>query len=409
MEDGSAPPDHHGFEPAAFRAPADWSPETQASATAIYDQIYEQVNQNLVTAFGAEIQRLKDANLAVAAAFTAMEQRTDAVIAIAAAQVGGTGRGPRPAAPEKCDGGAQSGAEEFAIAIGNAVQFETFANDSTKILWSQGFLTGTAAMWSSNITHNQSYAPARYDFDLWIEEFRAMFCSRDRAADARKALHSLSMGNRSISAYCNEARAIILDLAPADRGSDLVLDRFKAGLSVVAATRLLNMQPKYTTIDEALEYLLANEQDFIELDRRLASAHRAHPPSRPIASQPTAAPKTPFQFTRPTAPAQTPHTFQRPPPGRDPMAMDLDAARQRSASANTRCRDCSEFGHATCGYTRARARQAWASSAGSSGAPSSSASSSSYATTTASSASASSAPPSPAAAAPPDFVGANLV
>lgn len=32
---------------------------------------------------------------------------------------------------------------------------------------------------------------------------------------------------------------------------------------------LLNMQPKCTTIDQALGYLLANEQDFIKIDRRL--------------------------------------------------------------------------------------------------------------------------------------------
>ncbi|KZP33328.1 hypothetical protein FIBSPDRAFT_943720 [Athelia psychrophila] len=408
------PPGGHPVAPAAFQPADNWSPDITAAATSIYDQVFAQVHENLIQAFGAEVQRLKDSNTEIAAAYSAvsadysaLEQRIDSVMALAA-RSSGSGRGPRPAAPEKCDGGTQSSAEEFATAIGNAVQFETFANDATKILWSQGFLTGTAAMWSSNITHSQSFAPARYDFDLWIAGFRAMFCSRDRAADARKALHSLSMGNRSISAYCNEAKAIILDLAPGDRGSDLVLDRFKAGLSVVAATRLLNMQPKYTTVDEALGYLLANEQDFIELDRRLAASHRAAPPAHPFVSQPVAAPKVPFQFSRAPAPGPTPHSFQRPPPARDPMAMDLDAARQRSASANTRCRDCSEFGHATCGYTKARARQAWASSAASSS--NSPSSSSSWATTSASvSASGSSAPPSPASTTQSDFVGANLV
>ncbi|KZP09630.1 hypothetical protein FIBSPDRAFT_963834, partial [Athelia psychrophila] len=235
--------------PTAFQPSADWSQDITAVATSVYDQIFAQVYDNLIQAFGAEVQRLKDSNVSIGAAYTAvsadysaLEQRIDSVMSLAARSTG-SGRGPHPAAPEKCDGGTQSSAEEFATAIGNAVQFETFASDATKILWSQGFLTGTAAMWSSNIMHSQSFAPARYNFDLWIAGFRTMFCSRDRAADAHKALHSLSMGNRSISVYCNEAKAIILDLAPGDRSSDLVLDRFKAGLSVVAATRLLNMQP----------------------------------------------------------------------------------------------------------------------------------------------------------------------
>ncbi|KZP16535.1 hypothetical protein FIBSPDRAFT_957942, partial [Athelia psychrophila] len=390
--------------PVGFNPPTEWSADEAASGKAIYEQIYTQVHQNLIQAFGAEMQRLTDAHAAIAASYTAQEQRTDAVLAIAA-QSGGSGRGPRPAAPARCDGGTQSGAEEFAITIGNAVLFETFTNDTTKILWSQGFLSGTAAMWSSNVTNAQSFGTTRFDFNTWLTEFRAMFCSCDRAADARKALHSLSMGNQSISAYCNEAKAIILDLAPGDRSSDLVLDCFKAGLSVVAATCLLNMQPKYTTIDQALAYLLANEQDFIELDCRLAASHRAPQPACPSVAPPAAAPKVPFQFSWAPAPGPTPHSFQRPPPARDPMAMDLDAALHRSASANTRCHDCSEVGHATCGYTKARARQAWASSAGSTGSAGTS-SSSSYATLSATPSTSS--PSVPLSPAPSDFVGANL-
>ncbi|KZP17787.1 hypothetical protein FIBSPDRAFT_956894 [Athelia psychrophila] len=266
-------------------------------------------------------------------------------------------------------------------------------------------------MWSSNITNTQSFGTARFNFDTWLAEFRAMFCLCDRASDACKALHSLSMGNQSISTYCNEAKAIILDLAPGDHSSDLVLDRFKVGLSVVAATCLLNMQPKYTTIDQALTYLLANEQDFIELDRRLAASHRVPQPARPSVAPPAAAPKVPFQFSRAPAPGPTHHSFQRPPPTRNLMAMDLDATRHRSASANTRCRDCSEFGHATCGYTKARARQAWASLAGPTGSASSTgsagtSSSSSYATLSA--APSTSSPSVPSSPAPSDFVGANL-
>ncbi|KZP33322.1 hypothetical protein FIBSPDRAFT_943716, partial [Athelia psychrophila] len=142
---------------------------TAASGKVIYKQIYTQVHQNLIQAFGTEMQHLTDAH---AASYTAQEQRTDAVLAIAA-QSGGSGRGPRPAAPARCDGGTQSGAEEFAIAIGNAVLFETFTNDTTKILWSQGFLSGTAAMWSSNITNAQSFGTTRFDFNTWLSEFRA--------------------------------------------------------------------------------------------------------------------------------------------------------------------------------------------------------------------------------------------
>ncbi|KZP16748.1 hypothetical protein FIBSPDRAFT_957817 [Athelia psychrophila] len=391
MEDETAPPANPGPPPHApqlFVPVEGWSTDTIAVAQQVYEQIFAQVNKNLVDAFGEEVQRLRDNHAALEAAFNELNVEYAKEFA---AQV------------QRTIGGIRA-----RTSSGSSGKFETFSSDATKILWSQGFLTGTAALWSSNITHSLSFDPARYNFDTWIASFRAMFCSRDRAADARKALHSLSMGNRSISAYCNEAKAIILDLAPGDRNSDLVLDRFKAGLSVVAATRLLNMQPKYTTIDQALGYLLANEQDFIELDRRLAASHRATPPARPFVAAPAAAPKVPFQFSRAPAPGPTPHSFQRPPPARDPMAMDLDAARQRSASANTRCRDCSEFGHATCGYTKARARQAWASSAASSShSPSSS---SSWATTSASvSASGSSAPPSPASTTQSDFVGANLV
>ncbi|KZP25459.1 hypothetical protein FIBSPDRAFT_950172 [Athelia psychrophila] len=323
MEDETAPPANPGpppHTPQLFVPMEGWSTDTIAVAQQVYEQIFAQVNKNLVDAFGEEVQHLWDNNTALESAFTELNadyakgfaarvQHTDDVLAIAA-RSGGSGRGPHPAALEKCDGGTQSGAEEFATVIGNAVQFETFSSDTTKTLWSQGFLTGTAALWSSNITHSLSFDPARHNFDTWITSFRAMFCSRDRATDARKALHSLSMGNQSISAYCNEAKAIILDLAPGDRNSDLVLDRFKAGLSVVAATCLLNMQPKYTTINQALGYLLANEQDFIELDRRLAASHRATPPARPF----VAAPKVPFQFSCAPAPGPTPHSFQRPPP-----------------------------------------------------------------------------------------------
>ncbi|KZP29494.1 hypothetical protein FIBSPDRAFT_884908 [Athelia psychrophila] len=303
--------------PTPFRTPNDWSPDVKTTAKVIYNQIFDQVNLNLIQAFGEEIQRLKDTNTEIAA----QERRTDLVLAIVA-QSGGSGRGPCPAAPEKCDGGTQSGAEEFVIVIGNAVLL--------KILWSQGYLTGTAVMWSSNITNAQSYGTPRFDFDIWLAEFRA--------------------------------KSIILDLAPADRSSDLVLDRFKAGLLVVAVTQLLNMQLKYTTIDQALGYLLANEQNFIELDRRLAAAHCAAPPACAPVAQPLTTPKVPFQFSRPSLSTPSPHTFQRPPPPRDPMAMDLDVGHQCSSSATVRCHDCSEFGHATCGYTKARTRQVWASS-----------------------------------------------
>ncbi|KZP14061.1 hypothetical protein FIBSPDRAFT_896901 [Athelia psychrophila] len=233
-----APPAPPPRTPQAFVPLDGWSAESIAVAQQLYKQVHTQVNANLVDAFGEEIQRLQDYSAALestfndlnadyAKEFAAQVQQTDDVL---------------------------SGAEEFATAIGNAVLFEMFSSDTTKILWSQGFLTGTAAMWSSNITHSLSFNPASYNFDTWIASFRTMFCSRDCAADTCKALHSLSMGNQlisvyfemdkqqlqlqsnqSISAYCNEAKAFILDLAPGDRSSNLVLDCSKAGLSVVAS------------------------------------------------------------------------------------------------------------------------------------------------------------------------------
>ncbi|KZP02903.1 hypothetical protein FIBSPDRAFT_969506 [Athelia psychrophila] len=253
MDNGDEQPDHPSrppTAPTAFQLSANWSQAIAAMATSVYNQIFAQVHENLIQAFSTEVQRLKDSNTVIAAAYTAWD-RGDR----------GTDHIRRP--------------QRSVMVIGNAVQFETFASDVMKILWSQGFLTGTAAMWLSNITHSQSFTPARYNFDLWITGFHTMFCSCNCAADARKALHYLSMGNQLILVYCNKAKAIILDLAPGDRGSNLVLDRFKAGLLVVVATCLLNMQLKYTNIDETLKYLLANEQDFIELNHWLTTSHRA--------------------------------------------------------------------------------------------------------------------------------------
>ncbi|KZP26712.1 hypothetical protein FIBSPDRAFT_887197 [Athelia psychrophila] len=137
-------------------------------AKVIYEQIFNQVNLNLNQAFSEEIQCLKDANTEITVLYAAQEQRTDLVLAIVV-QSGRSGSGPGPAAPEKCDRGTQSGAEEFVITISNLVLFETFTSDTSK---------------------------------------------------------------------CNKAKSIILDLVPADRSSDLVLDHFKAGLSVVAACGL---------------------------------------------------------------------------------------------------------------------------------------------------------------------------
>ena len=184
--------------------------------------------------------------------------------------VGGGSRGPHAALPEKFEGGDQTRADEFSTAVVNASKFETFPSDELKILWCQGFLTGEAHKWSSNITHDASTDPAQLNFSLWIAAFRSTYCTRDREGDALRALNSLSMGDRSISAYVTEFKALRLDLPAAERNGLFVMDRFKTGLSLPAAERLAQMQPRYTTVDQALEYLLDREVEFAELEKRRA-------------------------------------------------------------------------------------------------------------------------------------------
>ncbi|KZP33922.1 hypothetical protein FIBSPDRAFT_943020, partial [Athelia psychrophila] len=120
MDNGGEHPSHPSEPPTvptAFQPSADWSQDITAVATSVYDQIFAQVYDNLIQAFGAEVQRLKDSNVSIGAAYTAvsadysaLEQRIDSVMSLAARSTG-SGRGPRPAAPEKCDGGTQSSAE----------------------------------------------------------------------------------------------------------------------------------------------------------------------------------------------------------------------------------------------------------------------------------------------------------
>ncbi|KZP11188.1 hypothetical protein FIBSPDRAFT_962509 [Athelia psychrophila] len=121
--------------PQAF-VPLDGRPaDSIAVAQQLYEQVYAQVNANLVDAFGEEIQHLRDHSAALESAFNDLN------------------------ADYAKEFAAQSRAEEFATAIGNAVQFKTFST-----------------MWSSNIMHSLSFDPA---WDTWITGFRTMFCSRD--------------------------------------------------------------------------------------------------------------------------------------------------------------------------------------------------------------------------------------
>ncbi|KZP24365.1 hypothetical protein FIBSPDRAFT_951136 [Athelia psychrophila] len=76
MDNGNeqpVPPGGHPVAPATFQPADNWSPDITAAATSIYDQVFAQVHENLIQAFGAEVQRLKDSNTEIAAAYSALQ------------------------------------------------------------------------------------------------------------------------------------------------------------------------------------------------------------------------------------------------------------------------------------------------------------------------------------------------
>ncbi|KZP09745.1 hypothetical protein FIBSPDRAFT_900253 [Athelia psychrophila] len=80
MDNGDEHPIHPSEPPTvptAFQPSADWSQDITAVAKSVYDQIFAQVYENLIQAFGAEVQRLKDSNVSIGAAYTAVSGAQD--------------------------------------------------------------------------------------------------------------------------------------------------------------------------------------------------------------------------------------------------------------------------------------------------------------------------------------------
>lgn len=272
---------------------------------------------------------------------------------------GGVSNSPRPAPTEKFAGGSHEKAEEFATAIVNACLFESFRSEQQQIIWCQGYLTGDAVKWSSVITHHASRESARFNFATWISAFRSQFCSRNPTADARVALRTVAQGSKTVSQFVTEFKAIYLALDPMERDTGLVLDRFLDALSVPAFERLTTKQPPAAGLRESMEYLVATESQFSQLEHKKALLARAHAQQQQqrisqVVSQ-VSTPKHSPPVPRPSVNT----TVQNPPPSRDPNAMDVDRTHWLQKGGYTKVKARQMYIE----YLTAQARMATASSA----------------------------------------------
>jgi hypothetical protein len=301
----------------------------------------------------ADIQRLQTLGGLLSTSLAAAQTRLDQELANPTSR-GAQVPAPRVNPPTPFAGDDKKLADRFLRQVTTAAKFTSFESEEQQIAWAETFLTGQALDWSAVITSSAA-DPRRTSWDLWVEAFRSVFCTRDAANEALTRLQGLTQGSKTISAYVTEFQELRSRLDVGDQGGAWIEKRFWDGLNTETMEALASSD--YKTVEEAQEILLRREARLASLNARRAQAARNTTPRQhqtPPAAAPRAAPaqaqaqpaRTPAQPARASAP--TPAVSATPRPPADPNAMDVDAARARNnggRSYSSRCYGCGEEGH----------------------------------------------------------------
>ncbi|KAH0583099.1 hypothetical protein H2248_010985 [Termitomyces sp. 'cryptogamus'] len=227
------------------------------------------------------------------------------------------------------DGKSKQLADQFVRQVEAAAEFEIFRDDRQKILWAQSYLSGSAQQWSSVVTmglDDPVRNPRRFQWDAWVADFKASFCTRDQAQDALTRIGQLQQGSKSITDYCTAFFELKGRLGQADADSEYVKDRFWKGLTATSMEALVNTD--FTTAEEARDILLRRESRLADIAaRRKGAWHPGHAASSAGSNS-----------------AQAPQVHSAPPPpSADPNAMDVDRA--KASTSARKCFKCGKTGH----------------------------------------------------------------
>ncbi|KAG6867066.1 hypothetical protein C0993_007108 [Termitomyces sp. T159_Od127] len=103
----------------------------------------------------------------------------------------------------------------------------------------------------------------RFQWDAWVVDFKASFCTHDQAQDALTWIGQLQQGSKSIMDYCTAFFKLKGRLGQADADSKYVKDCFWKGLTATSMEALVNMD--FTTAEEARDILLRWESRLADI------------------------------------------------------------------------------------------------------------------------------------------------
>ncbi|KAG6897440.1 hypothetical protein C0993_007508 [Termitomyces sp. T159_Od127] len=135
-------------------------------------------------------------------------------------------------------------ADQFVQQVEAAAEFKMFQDNCQKILWAQSYLSGSAQQWSSVITmdlDDPAQNPCCFQWDAWVADFKASFCTRDQAQDALTWIRQLQQGSKSITDYCTAFFELKGRLGQANADSKYVKDRFWKSLIVTTRYQSLGL------------------------------------------------------------------------------------------------------------------------------------------------------------------------
>ena len=254
----------------------------------------------------------------------------------------------RPASPPDFDGDRMKG-----LAFLNSCQTyirlcpKEFLDEQTKIVWAMSYMkSGRAQKWTARIfrweQQPENLTSHRFlDWEHFRDEFKKEFTPAHSDSLAINRLESTAyyQKGRPLDDYVDEFQDLIADAGYTDPRTIVV--KFRRGLNAQVQNAVATMasgRPSDTDPEEWFNMARVVDQNRAT-NEAFQSAYRGPaPPSRPTAAIPT-----PSIARLPNPAILQKHAHSVPPPG-NPIPMDVDALRKRSALPPG-CFRCGKPGH----------------------------------------------------------------
>ncbi|KDR64956.1 hypothetical protein GALMADRAFT_82488 [Galerina marginata CBS 339.88] len=222
---------------------------------------------------------------------------------------------------------------------------EAFDDEAQQIVWAMTFMkSGRASNWAQRIFAMEDAEGLPFsDWFDFEQEFRKSFTPANAAAVAINKLEGSSyfQRSRSVDDYLDEFRDLVSDSGYTDPRNIIV--KFRRGLDRRIGQAVAGMtQGRPSDVDLDAWYTLAVQidQNRASDEAFLSSYRTASTPISPGIQPATRGSMLPVPKA-PAVPFRYAHTT--PSPG-NPIPMDIDAARKKSALPQN-CRRCGELGH----------------------------------------------------------------